>query len=100
MVQTAELDAAPQNDRGDAQLHRERRREAVHLKRADPARPTRAAAARKIHAEWSIHNGRFDNDFALERNGFRFVDHHTKVVRLLRRSRRCGRSITRRWTRW
>ena len=48
----------------------------------------------------SIHNGRSHADrFTLEKDGFRFVRHDTKV-RNFYDADECGGSTTRRWKRW
>ena len=81
MVQLAELDAAPDTIEATLNYFVDTGPRPVSLV-ADPGgRDQRTGGGDTEPRRVTLHNGRLEADhFALDRNGFRFVDHHTKVA--------------------
>src|SRR4051794_5097719 len=80
MVQIAELDTVPETIEAELNYFVNTGAMPVTLVGAPGASDTRAGGGQSDTRRVELHNGRLDVDrFALERNGFRFVRHDTKV---------------------
>jgi hypothetical protein len=81
MVQLAELDTAPETIEATLSYFVHTKEMPVTLVGAPGGSDRRVGGGASEQHRVVLHNGRLEADrFALERNGFRFVRHHTKVA--------------------